>query len=106
MDALALRVKISVGRLPWSIVIGDFDDDGHSDLAVANRGANTVILLFGQGDGHFAAGSNVEVGGEPVSVAAGDLNNDGHLDLSDGEFWYKHCVHLAGARRWPHRQCT
>ena len=32
---------------------GDFNDDGRTDLAVANDDENTVTVLLGNGDGTF-----------------------------------------------------
>jgi hypothetical protein len=63
------------------MTVGDFNGDGHLDLAVANSGANTVSILLGQGDGRFVAAPEVGVGREPQSVAVGDFNGDGRLDL-------------------------
>ena len=36
-----------------SITGGDFNGDGHLDLATANVNVSTVSILLGQGDGTF-----------------------------------------------------
>ena len=41
------------GRGSCAIMAGDFNGDGHLDLATANRFADTVSILLGQGDGTF-----------------------------------------------------
>ena len=42
-----------VGALPLGIVTGDFNGDGHTDLAVANKLSNNVSILYGNVDGSF-----------------------------------------------------
>jgi hypothetical protein len=61
------------------------------DLAVANKGSNTVSILVGQSDstgaanGTFVAGTDVLTGNAPVSVVTAnfhDIANTGFLDLA------------------------
>ncbi len=80
---------IAVGSFPWSVVAGDFNGDGISDLAIVNSqytsgGPGTVSILLGNGNGTFAAasGSPVTVGSDPVAASVGDFNADGKADLS------------------------
>jgi hypothetical protein len=67
-----------------AIVVGDFDDDGHADLALTNPNDNTVAVLKGNGLGAFApfSGSPIPVGNFPEAVKIGDFNNDGIQDLA------------------------
>jgi hypothetical protein len=67
---------VPVGLSPDAMAVGDFNQDGHSDLAVLNS-SNVSILL----DGHFQATSALPVS-NPWRIAAGDLNGDGQLDLA------------------------
>lgn len=69
------------GSNPRSVVSGDFNLDGKTDLAIANSVANTVGVLIGNGTGGFAAAVTYAVGLDPRFIAAGDVNNDGRLDL-------------------------
>jgi hypothetical protein len=39
---------------PYSLAIGDFNDDSRLDLAVANTGMNNIGILLGYGNGSFA----------------------------------------------------
>lgn len=39
--------EIAVGSMPYATVVGDFDEDGISDIAVANQGDDTVTVLLG-----------------------------------------------------------
>jgi uncharacterized protein (TIGR03437 family) len=75
---------LSTGSGPISVAIGDFNGDGHSDLAIANDGDNTVTVLLGTGSGGFTAatGSPFAAGTFPTSVAVADFNGDGHSDLA------------------------
>ena len=78
---------VSVGRagsLPYDVAVGDFNSDGIADLVVADQGANTVIILLGNGSGGFTEtpGSPVAVGSDPYSVTVADFNGDGIADLA------------------------
>jgi hypothetical protein len=61
------------------IAIGDFNEDGYPDLAIANGGAT---VLLGSADGTFSAAPKAPPLDGGVSVAVGDFNHDGHLDLA------------------------
>ena len=65
------------------MVVGDFNEDGWADLAIANSSGNTVTVLLNNQTGGFTAatGSPFTVGTKPVSIAMIDLNDDGKLDL-------------------------
>jgi hypothetical protein len=66
----------------WSAAVGDFNGDGHLDLAFVNLDSNTVSIWLGAGDGSFQVAQNYAVGSTPSSVAAADFNGDGILDLA------------------------
>ena len=53
---------------------------------MVDRGANSLRLLLGNGDGTFRDGGSLATGGRPndvnpTAVAIGDLNGDGKADL-------------------------
>jgi hypothetical protein len=81
-----LGSPIQVGNYPEAIKIGDFNNDGIQDLAVANANDNNISILLGNGDGTFtgASGSpvNTGIGNFPFFIAVADFNNDGNLDLA------------------------
>ena len=39
---------------PRGIVVGDFNNDNHSDIAVTNSGTNNIAIFLGYGNGSFA----------------------------------------------------
>ena len=69
-----------------SLVVGDFNGDGRTDLAVACgsyfSGVGSVSVLLGNGDGSFQPWVQNAVGSDPVDIVAGDFSGDGHLDLA------------------------
>ena len=74
------------GEVGSFIVTADLDRDGHLDLATSNHDG-TATVLWGKGDGSFAAPVSYDVKGTLVQgdanwIATADLNGDGALDLA------------------------
>ncbi len=76
------QATFGTGSAPNSVTLGDVNGDGKTDLAVANRGGNSVSVLLGNGNGTFASQQTFATGIGPVAVAMWDLNGDGKLDLA------------------------
>jgi hypothetical protein len=78
------------GENPRSVAVGDFNGDGHLDLAAAgylyagpdDYQDQTVRVLLGKGDGSFLPAVEYAAGTLPWSVAVGDFNGDGKPDLA------------------------
>jgi len=77
------------GRSPFSIALGDFDGNGHQDLAVSAFD-DSIQTLRGLGNGTFYPGypwSQVNAGENPIGIAAGDVNHDGWDDLAVANYY-------------------
>lgn len=71
---------------PMALVVGDFNNDGVDDLAVANYTSDTVDIFLSKGDGTFQNKISFSTGGStgPQSLAVGDFNGDENMDLAVG----------------------
>jgi hypothetical protein len=69
---------------PLSVAVGDFNNDSRLDIVVASYITNTIIILFGYGDGTFSSETTYSTGSDsgPSSVTTGDFNNDNQLDIA------------------------
>jgi len=68
---------------PLSMAVGQFDSNGHLDVAVANFKTNTVDVLFGVGDGTFPVINTITTGvSAPLGLAVADVNGDGSEDFA------------------------
>jgi hypothetical protein len=73
------------------VLLDDFDEDGHLDLAVADPGTRpfffgwdttgSLRVFPGRGDGTFGAPLTLDAQLKPRAVSAADLDGDGHRDL-------------------------
>src|SRR4051812_2035468 len=85
--------NVATGSSPSWVLVGDFNNDGKPDIAVANEPnpnvlisvtggppPNSVSILFGNGDGTFQPSIDTPTAGA-LALAAGDFNKDGKLDL-------------------------
>jgi hypothetical protein len=81
-DSLTMPVSYSVGNDPWGVAVADLNGDGHLDLAVSNRGDNTVTVLYGDGAGGFGGATHYAAGTDPWAVVAVDFDDDGFVDLA------------------------
>src|SRR5207249_3762775 len=72
----------AAGNQPVAVAVGDFNGDGKTDLAVANRGLGAVSVLAGNGDGSFGAPTTYLTGTDPLFVGLGDFDRNGPPDLA------------------------
>jgi len=87
-DALTFAPKtdFAAGDTPSAVAVGDFNGDGHVDLAVADWWADSVSILIGDGLGGFAA---------PVSPTLHAWTQKGRGEGSEG---------IGGAKRARRRR--
>jgi hypothetical protein len=94
-NQVAYALPATTDKDPVWIATGAFNtpNDSNLDLAVANKGSNTVSILLGQTDsttmlatGTFVPGVDLTTGNTPVSVVAANFHNQsantGFLDLA------------------------
>jgi len=69
-------------QFPYSAVVGDFNGDGHLDIATTSfTQTGGVSVLLGKGDGTFQAHLDSPTGQFPNAIAVGDFNGDNKVDL-------------------------
>ncbi len=65
-----------------NVVLGDYNHDGHLDMAVSDTtSVGTINVLHGHGDGTFDAPVSYAAFSAPVYLAKGDFNHDGWDDF-------------------------
>lgn len=75
------RIDLPSGANPVAVAVGDFNNDGKTDFAVANDFDNSVGVYIGNGDGTFQTAVTYAVNLFPLNMFVGDFNNDGKLDI-------------------------
>lgn len=64
-----------------SLAIGDFNNDGKTDIIGGSYEPGTIFLWHGDGAGNWERIHRFRIRGDIRSLAVGDLNNDGWLDI-------------------------
>lgn len=65
----------------YDVVAGDWDGDGHQDLAFAQGASREVRVLWGNGKGWFPQSTRMAIENMPLALASMDVDQDGWLDL-------------------------
>jgi hypothetical protein len=61
-------VSYPVGKMPLALAVGDFNNDGRDDIAVANTGSSTLSLLLSGSMPTFTGQRSFETVGSPTSI--------------------------------------
>src|SRR6266850_3076213 len=75
---------------PAQLSAGDFNGDGHDDIAATNRGnvltgsGRGVSILLGRGDGTLSPQVFIPTGPVPFSLVTADFNGDDRDDIAVG----------------------
>ena len=78
-----IPIQASLPVTPRMMTAGDFDADGHLDLAVTEESATAIHLLSGNGRGGFGESRAIQVPGAIVFMQGGEINRpDGLEDLA------------------------
>ena len=71
---------------PLDLAVGDFDNNGITDIAISCQREGSVQLLRGTGNGNYQNLQPVAVD-QPYRIATADLDGDGNLDLVVSSFF-------------------
>ncbi len=96
--ALAAGTHFNAGSFPVDIAVADFNDDGHSDIAVPNNlmTAQNVSVLLCNTSGGFPTRVTLSSGfvtSPPGCIVAADFSGDGRPDLLVGSYQGTDNVH-------------
>jgi trimeric autotransporter adhesin len=65
---------------PTKFAVGDFNGDGHADIAASENSSNEFSVFLGKGDGTFQAAISAPIQA-PYDLAVGDVDHDNRQDL-------------------------
>ena len=82
--SFAPKLDLPTGDNPYSIAIGDIDNDGKPDVAVTNHLSNSVSIFKNNSTGgtiSFSPKADFAAALAPGTVLLGDLDSDGKIDM-------------------------
>ncbi len=75
---------LPTGLDPVAVVLGDWDQDGDLDAAVATAVSDTLEFFTNDGTGAYTPGTVKHLPDDLLVLTAADLDNDGDIDLIGG----------------------
>jgi hypothetical protein len=81
---LLSRIQLAYDTFPLAVVAGDFNNDKHLNLAIANSGTDNVGILFGNGNGSLQEQMIFSTGHDsrPHAIIVDEFNDDNLLDIA------------------------
>ncbi len=80
----SVNVGPTTSTVAYSVITGDFNNDGKQDFIVEDTVHDILYLYLGNGDGTFGSAQTIQLptpSSTNGTVATADLNRDGNLDL-------------------------
>jgi len=77
-----IPAQLESGREPYSVVVADFNQDGHLDLLASSLVSSDLSLYLGRGDGTFETRRILSTATGPGPIVVGDFNGDGRADAA------------------------
>ncbi len=75
------RLDFEILPVPEGICAADFDGDNFMDIATYSYDYDSLIILFGSGDGFFEQPVHFDTPGSLYGLTCGDVNEDTHPDI-------------------------
>lgn len=82
-----LAANLRAAKLQQSVAVADFNGDGTMDVAVADFLSDNILVMLGDGEGHFGLAAKLPSSSGPRSIVAADFNHDGLTDLASANFF-------------------
>lgn len=81
-------VLYPVGVQPYTLAIGDVNNDGFADLVVVNQDPNggSISVLLNDGTNNFPTRTDYPAGAGPEDVVLGNFRGDSRLDIAVSNF--------------------
>lgn len=79
------KVDFTTDADPWSVALGDLDNDGKLDIVTANNGSLSISVLRNNstlGSLDFETNIDYTTAAVPRSVAINDISGDGKVDIA------------------------
>jgi hypothetical protein len=76
---LSVAQEVARGRCPEVL---DLNGDEHDDIAYISEDGASVVVLYGDGQGEFAASEPMSIGTFGSTLSVADLNHDQRLDIA------------------------